>query len=57
MTLDTSEWRFTLLLETGDQILMEDSNGVLVLEIPANRLNNYMAVRAGDGISVGERIR
>lgn len=48
-----------ILNEDGSEILLEDGSGTLLLEsapAPIN-INNYEFVRAGDGISVTEKIR
>jgi len=48
-----------LLEDASGGILLEDGSGVLLLESapdPIN-INNYQFIKAGDGISVTEKIR
>jgi len=48
------------LLEDGSgHIVLEDNSGVLILESApaAININNYEFIKAGDGISVTEKIR
>lgn len=49
---------FYLLMEDDDGgFILEDGSGVIMMEVPDLKLENYYSVRVGDGMSTGERIR
>jgi hypothetical protein len=54
-----SDWGNALLMDNGDRILLENGAGILLLDSapPPIAINNYLFVRAGDGVSVAEKIR
>lgn len=48
---------YKVLLETADGLLLENGTDLVVLETGSLTLVNYQFVRAGDGMSVTEKIR
>ena len=46
-----------LLEDASGGYQLEDGSGIYILEVPFLKINNYLHVKVGDGMSCTEKIR